>query len=101
MDGFYVQGNYHFMPEFLKKMAPTHFSDGSTFTAIIRYGEADTNADVSTNTNDLKRVTFGVNFRPVEDSVLKFSYTINEEAISDSKSRASNNGWQFSAATYF
>jgi len=101
MDGFYVQGNYHFMPQFLKKLAPTHFSDGSTFTAIVRYGEADTNADISTNTNDLKRVTFGINFRPVEDSVLKFSYTINDEAISDSKSRDMNNGWQFSAATYF
>ncbi|MDT7040814.1 hypothetical protein [Candidatus Nitronereus thalassa] len=101
MEGFYVQGNYHFMPEFLQKMAPTHFSQGSTFTAIVRYGEADTNANVSNNTNDLKRVTFGVNFRPVEDSVIKFAYTINDEAISDSRSAASNNGWQFGAATYF
>lgn len=101
MNGFYVQGNYHFFPEILKRLAPTHFTDASTFTAVVRYGEADTNSNVSNNTNDLKRVTLGVNFRPVEDSVIKFGYTINEEAISDSKSRASNNGWQFSATTYF
>ena len=107
MAGFYVQGNYHFMPEFLKRTAPTHFTDASTFTAIVRYGEADTNTDSSNNRSDLKRLTLGLNFRPIEDTVFKLSYTFNDEeagsldtgAPSDNPGR--NNGWQFSVATYF
>ena len=107
MAGFYVQGNYHFMPAFLKRMAPTHFTDASTFTAVIRYGEADTNTDSSINRSDFKRLTIGANFRPIEDTVFKLGYTFNDEeagstdteAPSDNPGR--NNGWQFSVATYF
>ncbi len=107
MAGFYVQGNYHFMPAFLKRMAPTHFTDASTFTAVIRYGESDTNTDIGGNRGELKRLTLGGNFRPIEDTVFKFSYTFNDEnagsldtgAPDDNPGR--NNGWQFSIATYF
>jgi hypothetical protein len=45
MFGYYVQGNYHFMPEILKRMAPTHFSDASTFTATVRWEQVDTDTD--------------------------------------------------------
>ena len=107
MAGFYIQGNYHFMPEILKRMAPTHFTDASTFTGVVRYGEADTNTQSDTNRSDLKRLTLGLNFRPIEDTVFKLSYTFNDEkagsldtgAPSDNPGR--NNGWQFSVATYF
>ena len=107
MNGFFVQGNYHFMPAFLKRVAPTHFTDASTFTAVIRYGEADTNSDVGNNRNDLKRLTVGLNFRPIEDTAFKFAYTFNDEeagttdtgAPSDNPGRS--NGWQFQVATYF
>jgi len=97
MAGYYVQGNYHFMPEFLKRMAPTHFGDSSTFTAIVRWGEADTNTQRGGNMNDVQRLTLGFNFRPVEDSVLKFAWTFNDHK-DDPQSR---NGWQVSWATYF
>lgn len=97
MDGYYVQGNYHFMPEFLKKAAPTFFSDASIFTAVVRWGEADTNSDSSTNVNDINRLTLGVNFRPVEDSVVKFAYTFNDHEDGEQ----SRNGWQFNMSTYF
>ncbi len=97
MAGYYVQGNYHFMPDFLKKSAPTYFGDSSTFTAVIRWGEVDTNTQRRTNVNDLQRFTVGLNFRPVEDSVIKFAYTFNDHK-DDPQSR---NGWQFSMATYF
>lgn len=100
MAGFYVQGNYHFMPEILNKLAPTHFGQSSTFTAIVRYGEADTNTQRSTNANDLTRLTLGLNFRPIEDSVIKFAYTFNGEP-DDSPVGSDNDGWQFQAATYF
>ncbi len=108
MAGFYVQGNYHFMPEFLKRVAPTHFTDASTFTGVVRYGEADTNTQSDNNRSDLKRLTLGLNFRPIEDTVFKLSYTFNDEenpadgagaTVTDNPGR--NNGWQFSVATYF
>ncbi len=97
MAGYYVQGNYHFMPDFLKQAAPTYFGDSSTFTAVVRWGEADTNTQRSGNVNDLQRLTLGFNFRPVEDSVLKFAWTFNDHK-DDPQSR---NGWQMSMSTYF
>ncbi len=97
MAGYYVQGNYHFMPEFLKQMAPAHFGQSSTFTAVVRWGEVDTNTQTNNNVNDLQRLTLGLNFRPVEDSVIKFAYTFNDHKV-DPQSR---NGWQFNMSTYF
>ncbi|UCH91444.1 MAG: hypothetical protein JSU60_01630, partial [Nitrospirota bacterium] len=97
MNGYYVQGNYHFMPDFLRKSAPTYFGESSTFTAVVRWGEADTNSDSNDNVNDLQRFTLGINFRPVEDSVIKFAYTWNDHK-DDPQSR---NGWQFNMSTYF
>src|SRR5438876_4386010 len=31
MDGYYAQGNYHFMPQFLRRWAPSYFTEASTF----------------------------------------------------------------------
>jgi hypothetical protein len=110
MDGYYVQANYHFMPEWLKKLAPTHFTDSSTFTAIARWGQVDTNTDISTNDNQIDRLTLGLNFRPVEDSVIKFAYTWNDHnryaiqnpgEVGSASDPGAANGWQLSAATYF
>ena len=104
MDGYYVQGNYHFMPEFLKRLAPTHFSDASTFTAIVRWGQVDTNTQSSSNANEIDRLTFGVNFRPVEDAVFKFAYTFNDHngsGVGSPSDPGAANGWQFSMSTYF
>ncbi len=97
MAGYFVQGNFHFMPDFLKQTAPTFFGESSTFTAVVRWGEADTNTQSSRNVNDLQRLTFGINFRPVEDSVIKFAYTINDHQ----DSQKSRDGWQFNMSTYF
>src|SRR5579884_1506655 len=47
MHGFYIQGNYHFMPEFLAKWSPKRFGEGSTFTAVVRYDRVNTNMDFS------------------------------------------------------
>ncbi len=110
MDGYYVQGNYHFMPEWLKQWAPNHFTDASTFTGIVRWGQVDTNSDISTNANQIDRLTLGLNFRPVEDSVIKFAYTWNDHhsyatlnpgKIGSASDPGAANGWQVSAATYF
>ena len=40
--GYYIEPRYHFMPEFLKNLAPsTVFTEDSTFTAVLRWGATD------------------------------------------------------------
>lgn len=125
MFGYYVQGNYHFMPEWIRKLAPTHFSEASTFTAVVRWEAVDTdtgdrtrlaNGQIS-NQRELQRLTIGLNFRPIEDTVFKFDYQFNTQRntsattfvnapgngapITTSGIRIDGNGFLFMAATYF
>jgi hypothetical protein len=97
MDGFYVQGNYHFMPESLRRWAPTHFTQASTFTAVVRWDQVNTNSEFSDTAQE--RLTVGLNFRPVEDTVFKLDYQFNFEDGRDN--RMKNDGLVFSVATYF
>ncbi len=115
MRGYYLQGNYHFLPEFLKKWAPKHFTDASTFTFVIRWDDVDTDTDDRTltfltgNTRELQRLTLGLNFRPIEDTVFKIDYQFNSQLNTPvlNQSNLANfspidgNGWLFSVATYF
>jgi len=120
MFGYYIQGNYHFMPEWLKKLAPTHFGEASTFTATLRWETVDTDTGNKTrlangqisNQRDLQRLTIGLNFRPIEDTVFKFSYMWNTQKDTSIQNFVNNpgnnqitridgNGFLFMAATYF
>jgi hypothetical protein len=104
MSGYYVQLNYHFFPASLKQWASSYFSDASTFTGVIRWGQVDTNTASSTNANEIDRLTLGLNLRPTEDSAVKFSYTFNDHnlgTVGPAHSPGSANGWQASATTYF
>ncbi len=119
MFGYYVQGNYHFMPEFLKRLAPTHFSDASTFTATVRWEQVDTDTDNRTlgggntlgNRRELDRLTVGLNFRPVEDMVFKVNWQHNAQNgalgltpagdLGNASSPMDGDGFLFQAATYF
>jgi hypothetical protein len=120
MFGYYVQGNYHFMPEFLKKLAPTHFTEASTFTATVRWETVDTDTSNNSklangqpsNQRELERLTIGLNFRPIEDTVFKFSYMFNTQEntgvtrtvnnpSNNQTTRIDGNGFLFMAATYF
>lgn len=99
MGGYYVQANYHFMPEALKRWAPSHFKDSSTFTGVVRWDDVNTNRDVAGGPGDVQRLTFGLNFRPVEDTVFKIDYQFNFE---DGKAnRINNDALLLSVATYF
>jgi hypothetical protein len=99
MGGFYVQANYHFMPEALKRWAPSHFKESSTFTGVIRWDDVNTNRDAAGGPGDVQRLTFGLNFRPVEDTVFKLDYQFNFE---DGKAnRINNDALLLSVATYF
>ena len=105
MFGYYVQLNYHFMPDALTKALPGYFGRDSTFTGIIRWGQVDTNTNSDNNKNRIDRLTLGINFRPLEDSVIKLAYTFNrhgKEADDGVLHGASDrNGFQFNMSTYF
>ncbi|MGR3173714.1 MAG: hypothetical protein ACUZ8N_03860 [Candidatus Scalindua sp.] len=110
MWGYYIEPKYHFMPQFLKDLAPTFFTDDSTFTAVLRWGQIDVNSPTNVaNEGDIRRtrLTPGLNFRYTEDTVFKIEYQFNEEhgrRINAGDSRGtdqSNDSLVFSVATYF
>src|SRR2546426_7688689 len=97
MDGYYAQGNYHFLPQFLRRWAPSYFTEASTFTAVVRWDQINTNSEFSVTKQE--RLTLGLNFRPIEDTVFKVDYQFNFE---DGKNnRVRNDGLVLSVATYF
>ena len=119
MQGYYIQGNYHFMPAFLKQWAPSHFSDATTFTAVVRWEQVDTDTDDRTrkspntygNRREMNRLTLGLNFRPIEDTVFKFDWQFNGQNnpmglvnggdYGSSNSAMNGSGFLIQAATYF
>ena len=119
MFGYYVQGNYHFMPDILRRLAPSHFSDASTFTFTVRWEQVDTDTDNRTigggntlgNRRELDRLTVGLNFRPIEDTVFKINWQHNAQNgalgltpagdLGAANSPMDGDGFLFQAATYF
>ena len=103
MNGLYIQGNYHFMPDFLTKLSPKRFGEGSTFTAVVRYDRVNTNQDnTAGGFGDLEQISFGLNYRPVEDAVFKMSYQYQPMAFNPNTSqRIHDSAFVISAATYF
>lgn len=95
--GYYIEPRYHFMPEFLRTMAPTIFTDDSTFTGVTRWEQLDLDG------NKTDRVTLGLNYRYTEDTVFKLDYQINTTTTDDKDrpSESKNNTFLFSIATYF
>jgi hypothetical protein len=103
MFGYYIQGNYHFMPDVLTRWAPKRFGEGSTFTAVVRWDQVNTNQDNPGGLGDLQRLTLGLNYRPIEDTVFKFGYFFDMKATNHPAGdvRMHDNGVVLMAATYF
>ncbi len=103
MHGFYVQGNYHFMPSFLTKLSPKRFGEGSSFTAVIRYDRVNLNLDnKGENGGELEQISFGLNYRPIQDAVIKMSYQYMPKAYNpNSNQRIHDSAFVVSAASYF
>jgi len=101
--GLYIQGNYHFMPAFLTKLSPKRFGEGSTFTAVIRYDRVNLNLDnKGENAGELEQISFGLNYRPIEDMAIKMSYQYMPKAFNpNSEQRIHDSAFVISAATYF
>lgn len=102
MQGYYIQGNYHFMPQFLTNWSPKRFGEGSTFTAVVRYDRVNTNGDFRGGEGDLEQISFGLNYRPIEDAVFKISYQYMPMAFNpNTGERIHDSAFVVSAATYF
>jgi hypothetical protein len=103
IQGFYLQGNYHFMPVILTKLSPKRFGEGSTFTAVIRYDRVNLNMDNrGESPGQLEQISFGLNYRPVEDAVFKISYQYMPKAFNpNTEQRIHDGALVISAATYF
>jgi hypothetical protein len=103
MQGFYLQGNYHFMPALLTRLSPKRFGEGSTFTAVIRYDRVNLNMDNhGESPGQLEQISFGLNYRPVEDAVFKVSYQYMPKAFNpNTEQRIHDGALVISAATYF
>ena len=103
LQGFYLQGNYHFMPAFLTRLSPKRFGEGSTFTAVIRYDRVNLNMDNrAENAGELEQISFGLNYRPVEDAVFKISYQYLPKSFNPNTGQRIHDGaLVLSAATYF
>jgi hypothetical protein len=103
MQGYYIQANYHFMPAFLANWSPKRFGEGSTFTAVIRYDRVNLNMDnKGENEGNLEQISFGLNYRPVEDCVFKMSYQYLPMSFNpNSGQRIHDSAFVISAATYF
>jgi hypothetical protein len=108
MWGYYIEPRYHFMPQFLQDLAPTFFTEDSTFTGVVRLGGLDINQPLpsggvpSPGAIKKTRLTPGVNFRYTEDTVFKAEYQVNWEAgRRGTTHEVSNNVLLFSVATYF
>ncbi len=99
--GYYIEPRYHFMPEFLQNVAPSFFTEDSTFTAVLRFGATDMgNFGYDDGKIRRSRLTPGFNFRYTEDTVFKAEYQFNWEHGRELK-EVSNNSLVFSIATFF
>ncbi len=101
--GFYAQANYHFMPAFLTKLAPKRFGEGSTFTAVFRYDRVNLNMDnKGENAGEWEQLSFGLNYRPIEDAVIKMSYQYLPKSFNPvTEQRVHDHAFVMSVATYF
>ncbi len=96
--GYYAQINYHFWPSLLNStVLGRHFSS-PTFTLVGRYGYARIST-LATSAGKLTENTtvVGLNYRPVQDYVIKAEYQFNSGQLE----RKSSDGFLASVAWIF
>lgn len=98
--GAYAEGRYHFWPSWLSNTFLGRGFKHPRLTGTIRYDygairQFGSVANAGTFTSD--RLTFGLNYRPIEDFVLKLDYEINNGNLE----RGNGNGFIAAAALSF
>lgn len=92
--GYYGQMNYHFMPAFLQDNLGAIFIPGSILTFVTRWGQIDLDGQRR------RRLTLGLNFRPVESTAIKFDYQFNR-ATGDTDREDEDDAFLISLTSYF
>lgn len=106
MQGYYIQLNYHFLPQWMTNLFPNHFrQEVSTFTAVARWnqiflGQGLPDTEIGQRGNQ-QRLELGLNFRPTEDTVFKANFEYQPRALDADKNRIHSTGGIASIATYF
>lgn len=79
MRGFYIEPRYHFWPKFLNNTFLGRGFKDPKFTLASRYDwvEIGDDGDGGNGDNKEKRLTFGLNYRPIESWVFKLEYQFN------------------------
>jgi len=93
-EGFYLQGNYHFGHGLLSPKAT------SSFTGVVRYDWLDYNRGVTGD--EQRRLSLGLNWRPVPDAVFKSEFQFARTAPAGSNDFGNEtHRLVLSIATYF
>jgi hypothetical protein len=93
-DGYYVQGNYHFLHGLVPPKAT------SVFTGVVRWDRVDFSRGVPGDL--IERLTLGLNWRPVEEAVIKSDFQWNWATPLGTTDRgAADKRLLLSLATYF
>jgi len=95
--GYYAQLNYHFWPSMFDHTFLGEPYSHPTFTLAGRYDHARISTRAGTGSLTEDRFTVGLNYRPIENYVLKTEYQINNGGIA----RKSWNGFIASIAWLF
>lgn len=90
--GLYVQGNARFGKGWVSSLPQ------SEFTGVVRWGNVD--FDTDTDGDDHDRLTLGLNWRPMQDSVFKLDFQRNWER-DGFNNEVESAALLFSVATYF
>jgi hypothetical protein len=100
--GGYVEGRLHFWPAFLNKTFLGRGLDSPTFTVVMRagYAEIEDDGDADKRDNREERLTFGLNYRPIESLVFKVEYQ-NNDTDNEPLERGDNDGFIASVSAAF
>jgi hypothetical protein len=106
MQGYFIQLNYHFLPQWMTDLFPNHFrQEVSTFTAVARWNQVFLNQGLEeteySKRGDRQRLELGLNFRPTEDTVFKANFEYQPSYPGPNGTRIHTTGGIASIATYF
>ena len=82
MWGYYGELDYHFTIGPLWDLFPADMKE-ATFTGVMRYEGKDTDTARTSSAGDARRLTFGLNFRPIEAFVLKTDYQLESHGTDE------------------
>jgi hypothetical protein len=85
MWGYFAEAAWHF--QVAPGLFPADLKD-NTFTLALRYEGKDTDMDRDSAAGDKRRLTLGLNFRPIEAFVLKTDYQLETSGVEDDRAPA-------------